>query len=418
MSASVLDRPAAPSNRRRSQVIALLFFTYFLTYLDRAIVASAIPFISKEFQLSSVESGAVLSAFFFSYAFMQIPSGLLVDKFGPTRLLIGAAVGFSIFTALTGIVQSLTMLLVVRILFGISEGPAPAAVSKTVALWSVPEKLGRSNGIVLSGTLLGSACAPAFVTAIVLNWGWREAFLSLLAPGLLLAFAIYWMLGRAPSAQLGRGRSASPSDGDTADTSWKVIFASRQMRWAFVAVILASCANWGLQNWLPTYLLKARGFSVKEMGFFASAPYAAGAVGYFLGGYVGDRYFASRRNVLILICLFLAALGTFGAAVSATGGQSVAFMTGAFLVLGMALSSLFTMPLILMPMGVAATAFGIVNTGAQISGFLSPILIGAVLDASNQNFAMALYFVVCALVASGIAASRIGVGVGSQSAAV
>lgn len=190
------------------------------------------------------------------------------------------------------------------------------------------------------------------------------------------------------------------------------------MRWAFVAVILASCANWGLQNWLPTYLLKARGFSVKEMGFFASAPYAAGAVGYFLGGYVGDRYFASRRNVLILICLFLAALGTFGAAVSATGGQSVAFMTGAFLVLGMALSSLFTMPLILMPMGVAATAFGIVNTGAQISGFLSPILIGAVLDASNQNFAMALYFVVCALVASGIAASRIGVGVGSQSAAV
>lgn len=213
---------------------------------------------------------------------------------------------------------------------------------------------------------------------------------------------------------MGRAGAASSTDGNKIGASWKVIFASRQMRWAFVAVILASCANWGLQNWLPTYLLKARGFSVKEMGFFASLPYAAGASGYFLGGYVGDRYFASRRNVLILICLFLAALATFGAAVSATGEQSVAFMTGAFLVLGMALSSLFTMPLILMPIEVAATAFGIINTGAQISGFLSPIIIGAVLDASDQNFAMALYFIVCTLVASGFAASRIRAGTESE----
>jgi sugar phosphate permease len=180
------------------------------------------------------------------------------------------------------------------------------------------------------------------------------------------------------------------------------------MRWCLLATFFSGCANWGLQNWLPTYLLKARGFSVAEMGMLASVPFAAGALGYMVGGYVADRFFAGRRYLLILFCLFLAALGTYSAAIAPSGELSVACMTITFFLLSVALSTMFTLPLVLVPVQAAGTAFGIVNTGAQIAGFVSPLLIGALLDASGQNFAIALYLVVGLLVAGAAAASRIG----------
>lgn len=371
-------------------------------------MASAIPFIAEEFSLSSVASGSVLSAFFFGYAVMQIPSGILADKIGAARLLVTAVICWSFFTALTGVVQSLAMLIVVRLLFGISEGPAPAAISKAITVWAARDKVGRSNGIVLAGTLLGSAAAPTFVAFIVLTWGWRSAFLALLVPGMLLALAIYVVMGRsAPPSADGEARTPTPSGVDTGASVVRSVFASAQMRWCVTATFFASCANWGLQNWLPTYLLKARGFSIAEMGLFASMPFAAGALGYLLGGYAGDRLFAGRRHRLILLSLFAAALCTYGAAAAPSGGASVAFMTATFLLVGMAMCNIFTLPLVLVPSDVTGTAFGIVNTGAQIAGFLSPLLIGAVLDASGQNFALALYCVVGLLFAGGLAASRI-----------
>ena len=406
-SLAIGGEPAAePSSARRTAVIALLFTTYFLTYLDRAVMATAIPFIASEFSLSSTAIGSVLSAFFFGYALMQIPSGILADRFGPARLLVTAVICWSVFTALTGLAQSLTILIIARVLFGISEGPAPAAVSKAVVLWAPRDRIGRANGLVLAATLIGSAAAPGFVTTIVLHWGWRAAFLSLLLPGLVLAVAIHILLRRPPATGAGSAAPATGASGN-ASLAWRSIFGASQMRWCFATTVLASCANWGLQNWLPTYLLKARGFSIAEMGLFASIPFAAGALGYLLGGLIGDRFFSTRRHSLILSCLILSALATYGAAVAPSGAVSVAFMTVTFLLLGAAMSTLFTLPLLIVPPEVAGTAFGIVNTGAMIAGFISPMLIGAVLDASGQNFAVALYLVVGLLVAAGLLASRI-----------
>jgi sugar phosphate permease len=407
VSATISEDQVAGGNARRYLVIALLFVTYFLTYLDRAVMATAIPFIAKDFDLSSVAAGSVLSAFFFGYALMQIPSGILADKFGPARLLVTAVVLWSIFTAMTGLAQSLTMLIAVRVLFGLSEGPAPAAVSKVIAVWAPRDQIGRSNGTVLAATLLGSAAAPALVAGVVIQWGWRAAFLGLLFPGLLLALVLYLVLGRsgAPSSDVGATPTAAKTS--IATTTWSVVFGSSRMRWCIATTLLASCANWGLQNWLPTYLLKARGFSIAEMGMFASMPFAAGALGYLLGGYAGDRFFEGRRHILIFLCLLLSSVATYGAAAAPTGVISVAFMALTFLTLSMALSNVFTLPLVLVPVNMAGTAFGVVNTAAQIAGFLSPIAIGAVLDASHQDFALALYIVVGLLVLGGLAATRI-----------
>src|SRR5688500_56992 len=101
----------------RFTILAILCVAYLLCYLDRMVMASAIPFIATDFQLSPMAMGAVLSAFFVGYAAMQIPGGLLVDRFGPNRLLTASILWWSICTALTGAAGSWTAILVIRVLF-------------------------------------------------------------------------------------------------------------------------------------------------------------------------------------------------------------------------------------------------------------------------------------------------------------
>ena len=251
---------------------------------------------------------------------MQIPSGLLVDSSDTTRRLIELRSVFDLCTD-GHRSASLTMLLVVRILF---------ASARDHPLLRFPRPLHSglchrwvAQTALCSGTLLGSACAPAFVTAIVLNWAGARHF-SLLAPGLC------WHL-----QYIDAGESAVRSIGTRLvciTLGWRhsghimeIIFASRQMRWAFVAVILASCANWGLPGTgCRPHLLKARGFSVKEMGFFASAPYAAGAVGYFLVDMsgIGTSLHAAMCR---FICSFSRCTWHVRSGCVGHGGQSVAF---------------------------------------------------------------------------------------------
>src|SRR5437867_1718123 len=97
--------------QRRYSVLIALFCAYLLCYMDRMVIATAIPFMAKDFHLSPLAMGGVLSAFFVGYSVMQIPGGLLADRFGPNRLMTASIVGWSCFTALTGTANSLPMLL-------------------------------------------------------------------------------------------------------------------------------------------------------------------------------------------------------------------------------------------------------------------------------------------------------------------
>ncbi|HEX4242428.1 MAG TPA: MFS transporter [Steroidobacteraceae bacterium] len=401
----------------RHSVLSILSAAYLLCYGARMMMGSAIPFIAKDFNLSPLAMGGVLSAFFMGYSVMQIPGGLLVDRFGPNRVLTAAVAGWSLFTAATGLATSLVVLVVVRVLFGVTEAPFPSSASKALALLYPAAELGRATGLMLSATQLGASLAPPLVAMLVLSGGWRLAFFSLLVPGLLVAIVIKVWVKDSPAPDLaapdatGANAEAPAAHGDPSLGSpvagLKQSLHRPAVLWLFGAAFFSNLANWGLMNWLPTYLLQARGFSIAQMGAFASLPSLAGSLGYIVGGQIADRWFNQRRQLPVLTGLTLSALFTYLAATAATGEQAIAHLVGAYLFLSVADSGISTLPMILVPRNAIGGAYGLVNTGSQLAGFLSPLLVGYLLDLTHGNFTLVFYGFVGCLLAAALSASRI-----------
>lgn len=373
-------------SRNPRTVIVALFATYLVCYVDRLVMASAIPFIAKDLQFSATKSGAVMSAFFAGYALMQIPGGILADRYGPRRVLTFAILLWSIFTALTAFATTLVSLVIIRVLFGVTEGAAPAAVSKAVRIWA-PRQIGRVNGLLLAATQLGPALAPLFVAALVASWGWRSVFLTLFVPGLLLAALVFRTVGDSRDEA---GSSIDVRTGETrparAGSGLGDVLRSSPILWSVVCAIFASIANWGLMSWIPTYLLSRFGLSIKDMGIAAALPFLTAAAGYYLGGHIGDRLFPRRRGLPVAIGLFMASLATLLLTVASTVFEATAAFMVVYFFLSIALSCLFSLPLAVMPAPRVATAFSVVNGGAQLGAFLAPISIGAILDGNRGDF--------------------------------
>ncbi|QRF23345.1 MFS transporter [Alicyclobacillus sp. TC] len=129
----------------------------FVAYLDRINISIAGPTIQKASHISPVAFGAVLSAFTFGYAILQIPGGILADKIGAKKLLVIALIWWSIFTGMTGMAMSVGFLIVVRVLFGVGEGLENGAQFKLIGDFFPSKQRSAANGLFLISIALGPA---------------------------------------------------------------------------------------------------------------------------------------------------------------------------------------------------------------------------------------------------------------------
>src|SRR5256885_12094199 len=139
---SALSTPTDPGaaspllgDKRRWLIVGLLFVASLINYFDRATLSFAVPLISKDLELGPNEKGTLLSAFFWSYALMQIPMGLLADRFNLRWIYAGAFILWSIAQALTGFANTLAMLVFYRVLLGIGEAIYLPGGTRVVSLF-------------------------------------------------------------------------------------------------------------------------------------------------------------------------------------------------------------------------------------------------------------------------------------------
>lgn len=395
--------------KMRHKILAVLFVTSIVSFMDRMVMSSAVPFIAKDFGLSPLQSGVLMSVFFVGYAIAQAPGGLLADRFGVRRVTAFAMLWWSAFAGLTGAATSIGFMLVARFLFGLGEGVYPAAAFKAVAIWFPAKERATANAVKLASTPLGGALAPLLVVAVMAFGTWRTVFFALLVPGLLIAL-LFWVVvrddpataaGVSPEerAEIG-GQAQEPVAKVSAASGFAAALKERGMLGYFLVLFTFNVGNWGFNGWLPTYLVKVRGFSPSQMGVAASLPFFAATVGCLIGGWVSDRFFSTNRRLPIVAAQLGAALFLYLTYTSVSVIALVTFQTLTGFFLSLFSSTFWALPITTVPKALMGVVTGMINTAGQIAAFVSPILVGYLVGAAGGSFGTAFTLLISTILLS------------------
>ena len=278
----------------------LLLPVTFVMSMDRAAMTVAAPVIQREFGFSVTEMAIILTSFWWAYALFQVPGGILTRRFGPRKVLAIAGIWWSLFTFVTPYGAVFLGFVVIRVLLGVGQAADWPASVYTLQRWFPKQEQSRANSVLLCGLYLGNLVGTPLVVWIIDGWGWEDAFHVFAVAGLALALAWWWVVRDEPrthpritdaeAAHIEVGRGDLDSN---AALPWRTFTRSGQF-WAIGAqyACLLMIMSFFL-TWLPTYLVDARGLSLKQMGLLGSLPWLALLIAVFALGALNDRVFRS-----------------------------------------------------------------------------------------------------------------------------
>lgn len=424
--------PSKKMSYYRWFVLGFLFIIYTIANADRANIGFVLPFIQKEYNLSNTLAGLLASLFFIGYSLFQIPSGFLIKKFG-VRVSYSAGMFLtSLFTGLMGLVNSVLMLKVLRLLVGISEAPVGLGSTTTINNWFPAKEKGTAAGLFLVGSKIGPLIVPPLCAWIILYLGWRYIFVLFAIPGALLSIVWFFMVPDHPEdspfvskeeADYIRDDSPVPLEKESHKkteifrlnwldkiirtkkakelTSTKEVFECWDIYGAAIGYFFMVGLVSVMMSWLPKYLLQERGFAIMSSAFLAASPFAGTVVGNLIGGYLSDTVFNKRRKPLMLVSA-LTSIFTMYALIHAPANMYLLavllFTTGICLSLGYSAFSVYPMGRV--DKATYSVAFSVVNMGGQLGGACMPFFVGIILDYSNWPtvfMVLALGFVLCFL---------------------
>lgn len=396
---------SGPPGRVRHLVLAGFAALSAITYFDRACIAQAAKPIASELALSDWQMSWVFSAFTLAYALFEIPAGRLGDVWGPRRVLIRVVLWWSAFTCLTGVSWSFASLLLVRFAFGAGEAGAFPNIARALTGWYPPEQRGRVQGVIWTTSRVGGALAPG-ITGLLIEWlDWRSAFwiFGSLGVAWVVPFALWYRdnpeempaVGAAERTWLRSWRSTVADAGASHALPLRALLRNRSV-WGLSLSAFWSAFGWFFfVTWLPSYLERERGLSLKSASWIAGAPLFLGIFGCAAGGWISD-HLVVRLGGTQWARRIVGGLGQAAAGSCFLLGVRAHDTTTAILLMGMAgfcndltLSSLWAAN---MDVGErhAGTVSGVVSAASAAGAFLSPLLLGQLLT-RNWGWTTALY---------------------------
>ncbi len=373
-----------------------------VNYIDRATLAVANPLIRDDLHLSLADMGYLLSAFLWSYAFAQLPTGAMVDKLGPRLLLTCGLSLWSLAQFLGGLVQSFGQFFAARILLGIGEAPQFPTGARVVRDWFNPRDRGLATGIFNCASTLGTAIAVPLLTALMLVFGWRWMFGIMGIAGMLVA-ALWFVVYRNPDqVALTEQEHAHRTQGDPAGqrtrvtfAEWKQLFRFRTTWGMILGYFGCIYLTWIYTAWLPGYLEIQRHMTVKGTGIYAWIPFAWGVVGGVLGGYLADVLvrrgvspMRSRKYPAALALLGTAAC-TVAAAYVESNALAIAFISASLFLVYVTSTCAWALTSVGAPTNCTASIGAMQNFGGYLGGALAPTVTGLIVQ-NTGSFVPAL----------------------------
>lgn len=387
-----------PTNYRWFVAI-LLCFVSVVNYMDRSVLAVALPVLGVEFHFTAGQLGLLSSAFLLTYAVMQIPMGAILDRIGERRMYITAVGAWSAITALTAVASTFGQFYVFRLLLGVFEAPVFPTGVKTVSEWFPRRERGKAMGIFGAGINLGALIALPLVAWLITIYGWKIAFIVVGSLGFL--WLVFWIPAYhsrktnkfANAAEIELIEGDLESSEDQPKMPWGQLLKRRSTLGILGGFFCQTYVLFVFQTWLPAYLVQGRGMTLMKAGILGVLPFMAGALGSLAGGATSDylmkytpmgrKYCMSFGLILGMAVIPAAFVATHLAAVLciSLSAFGIMFSNGAMMA---ALSEIA-------PVGQVGSLTSLVNTGGFVGGFLAPTITGYIVQATS-SFVTALVF--------------------------
>lgn len=406
--------PSATQKRTKTRIVILMLLSIgtMINYLDRTILGIVAPKLTSEIHIDPAMMGIVFSAFAWTYALAQIPGGMFLDRFG-NKLTYALSIFFwSTFTLLQSFSVGLKSLLLLRLGLGISEAPCFPVNSRVVSKWFPQHERARATATYTVGEYIGLAAFSPLLFLILEHHGWRTLFF--LTGGLGIAFTfVWWKFYHEPhqsktanKAELEYiGVENTTSADENIPFNWpdaKRLLCCRQIIGASLGQFAGNTTLVFFLTWFPTYLANERHLPWLHVGFFASWPFLAAAIGIFFGGWVSDKILKKTRSVnisrklpiisglLLSSCIIIANWVESNTAVIII--MSIAFFGQGMVGLGWTLISDIA------PKNMGGLTGGIFNFCANMASIITPLIIGVIISMTGNFFYALIYIGLTALI--------------------
>lgn len=393
----------APRSAEMNGLLFLLSLSVLINYIDRSNLSIAAPLIKDELGLSAWQLGKLLSAFFWTYALMQIPAGWLVDRLDVKWVFAAGLFIWSTATAVTGALHGFAALLTVRVILGLGESVAFPSYSKILCFHFSESRRGFANAMIMTGLALGPALGILVGGIAVARFGWRSFFVVLGLAGLL------WLV---PWLALMPRRTIPFEPRPTGGAGY---FSILRQRSAWGTCIGQSCINYYLYflvTWLPFYLVRERHLAMTVMAREGALVFLMSAISSVVTGKLGDRWIQAGASPTSVRKGWMA-FGHVGIGFSlmfttlTKGPLFIGMLAVMGIFLGISICNSWAFPQSLAGPHMVGRWVGVQNFAGNIAGAVAPALTGFLLDRTGSFYwpffitavvawigALAWYFVV------------------------
>jgi sugar phosphate permease len=392
--------PGRPIPKRRWAIGALLGIGVLIAYIDRVNLSVAGPQLQQEFSLDPAKMGLLLSAFFWPYAFLQIPVGLILDRYG-VRLVgrIGAFL-WMVASTIIAFTSGYGALFAARGLLGIAEAPSFPASSKATGYWFPRQERALATAIFDAAAKFSNVIGVPLVAVVVTNFGWRWGFgaTAILSGLYFIAFYVFY---RDPSQDGGltgeeydyiKEGGATPEGPSEAGIAgmFSYLIANRKVWGLTIGFAAYGYSFYLFLTWLPGYLVQTMHMSIIKSAGFAAIPWICATIAdLVVGGWLVDHlvkrgYDDTRVRKTVLVGGMLLGLFVFGATMTTDPRWAITWISIALSGLAAAAPIGWSIPSLIAPKGGTGTIGGIMNFVNNGMGILAPIVTGFIVGATQS----------------------------------
>ncbi|MDT2023086.1 MFS transporter [Methylocella sp. CPCC 101449] len=398
------DASDVQPTKKRWAIAFILFLAVLSAFFDR--ISVAVLFTNTDFQnamgtgFNPTLLGLLMTSFVFAYGCSGVLLSFVGDIYGLRRSLAIGTACWGVLMALMGGAGSFTAMLTLRVLLGIAEGPQFSITNSLVKRWFPRREQARANSIWMVGSPLGSAIGFPLMIYLETVYGWRTAFILLAALNLAVILPLVLFVLRDGPAEV----APKPVAQAAPQSSYLSQVGLFCRDWRFWMLVIFNSAAliylWGLNSWLPSYLVRERGFDPRQTSFYSFLPFFMMFLGEVLAATLSDRL--GRRAIVCFVGLFMAGLSMYAVSVVADAQTAALLIAVSAFFWGAALPPLFALSLQILPPRAIAAGVGMFNGIGNIIGALSPLVMGALI-ASTGAFSAGLMVLVGATLLGSLA---------------